>query len=62
VLANAEEFLSPEELADLLKVSRRTVYYWRARGTGPPTHKVGGALRYRRSDVEAWLADSAASS
>ena len=31
------------------------MYAWSYRGEGPPLIKVGRHLRYRDSDVEAWL-------
>jgi excisionase family DNA binding protein len=43
-------------VARLLAVSLSTVKRLRASGEGPPAIKVGKrAIRYRRSDVEAWL-------
>lgn len=48
-------FLTPEELAEELRVTIRTVYRWRRNDEGPPAIKVGGQLRYRRTDVEQWL-------
>jgi excisionase family DNA binding protein len=45
----------PEWLAEYLQVQLRTVYSWRARGGGPPCYVVGRHLRYRRSEVDAWL-------
>lgn len=50
-----EEYLKPEELADGLKVSVRTVYEWNAAGTGPRFTRVGKHVRYARCDVQDWL-------
>jgi excisionase family DNA binding protein len=47
--------LTEAEVADLLRVSPRTVRRWRNEGTGPPALRVGRRIRYRRSAVEAWL-------
>ncbi|MDQ3756495.1 MAG: helix-turn-helix domain-containing protein [Actinomycetota bacterium] len=52
---DAHELLTVAELAKEFKISPRTVYDWRYRRVGPPALKVGGQLRYRRRDVEAWL-------
>jgi excisionase family DNA binding protein len=51
----AQEFLSPVELADYLGVPVATVYGWRHFGTGPVGSKLGRHVRYRRSDVDAWV-------
>jgi predicted DNA-binding transcriptional regulator AlpA len=44
------EYLGAEEPIPL-----RTIYNWRSRGEGPPAYRVGKYLRYRQSDVDAWL-------
>jgi predicted DNA-binding transcriptional regulator AlpA len=44
------EYLGAEEPIPL-----RTIYNWRLRGEGPPAYRVGKYLRYRRSEVDAWL-------
>lgn len=51
------EFLSTEELAALLGIPTATVRYWRHTGSGPSGFRVGRAVRYRRSDVESWIAE-----
>jgi excisionase family DNA binding protein len=50
-----DELLTEAELADLLKVSVRTVRAWRVEGTGPPALRLGRGVRYRRREVDAWL-------
>lgn len=50
------ELLDPEWLSGVLGIPVRTIYAWRQRGEGPPAYRIGKHLRYRRSDVEAWLA------
>lgn len=32
-----------------------TLYGWRHRGTGPASARLGVRVRYRRSDIEAWI-------
>lgn len=39
----------------MLGVQRKTIYQWSHRGEGPPKYKVGGRLRFKLSEVEAWL-------
>lgn len=52
--------LTTEQLAEYLQVSVSLVQKWRLKdGAGPPfVHLSGdqGSVRYRLSDVEAWLA------
>lgn len=50
-----EEVLDTDGLAVFLKVSRRTVQDWRVEGTGPDYIKLGRRVRYRMSDVQAWM-------
>lgn len=52
-----EELLTPQEVADRLKVTLRTVNDMRLRPGGPPFVRVGHkTIRYRESDVARWLA------
>lgn len=50
------DLMRTAEVAAELRVSPATVRWWRHVKTGPPSFKVQGAVRYRRADVEAWLA------
>jgi excisionase family DNA binding protein len=52
-----DQLLSPQDLAEYLGVPLGTLYHWRTQGNGPPGLRVGRFLRYRRSDVEAWIRD-----
>jgi len=57
-----EKLLTVDDLAALLNIQRRSVYVARyTHGNLPPAIKVGGLLRFRPSDVEAWLANQPAS-
>jgi len=52
-----EALLTPREVAELLKISLHTLSSWR-RQTNPhdlPWIEVGGSIRYRGTDVQAWL-------
>ena len=55
-----EPLMTTEELAAYLRVPRATIYSWRHLETAPRAMKVGKHLRWRRSDVDAWLDDLAA--
>jgi len=50
-----DEVWEPEGVSDFLKVPEGTLANWRYQGKGPRFIKVGRHVRYRRSDVEAWL-------
>jgi excisionase family DNA binding protein len=50
-----DRLLTVEELADYLGVPFATIYAWRYRGEGPPGFRVGRHIRYRPTDVEAWI-------
>ncbi|ATE58377.1 MULTISPECIES: helix-turn-helix domain-containing protein [Actinosynnema] len=44
------------EVSAYLRTPLETLKYWRARRRGPAWVKVGAAVRYRREDVEQYLA------
>ncbi|MGN8246097.1 helix-turn-helix transcriptional regulator [Cellulomonas soli] len=45
------------ELAASLSVSAQALYDLRSKGRGPRGFRVGRQLRFRVSEVEAWIAD-----
>jgi len=49
------EFLTRQQVADLLLVPEKTLATWAYMGTGPGFYKVGRHARYRRVDLEQWL-------
>jgi len=52
-MTDREPLLSDDDLSDI--APKGTLRQWRYRGCGPVYIKVNGKVRYRRSDVEAWL-------
>ncbi|NLS79759.1 MAG: helix-turn-helix domain-containing protein [Chloroflexi bacterium] len=52
-----DSFLTPEEVADLLKVSIYTVRRWINRQT-LPAYKVGRGWRIEASEFESWLSEN----
>ncbi|WP_244929275.1 helix-turn-helix domain-containing protein [Nocardioides sp. W7] len=44
------------QLADELSVPVKTLYDLRSKGRGPRGFRIGRQLRFRRAEVEAWLA------
>ncbi|GAB2818793.1 helix-turn-helix domain-containing protein [Lentzea nigeriaca] len=54
-----EALMSPAEVGEYVNVPLNTVYAWNTRGGGPKYSRVGRHVRYRKSDVDAWLAENA---
>jgi len=51
-----EQLDTPEQAADFLNVSVRTLAKWRSIGTpNIPYSKIGRCCRYRRADLNAYL-------
>jgi excisionase family DNA binding protein len=50
-----EKFFTTQEVAELLRVTVRTLERWRAAGKGPALITMGGLIRYRHSDLDAWI-------
>ncbi len=50
-----EPLRSPQEVAEYYGVPLATVYKWNSVGTGPRYIRVGRHVRYRQSDIDAWL-------
>lgn len=43
------------EVAEYLGIPVATLYQWRYRGEGPDGFRVGRHVRYRWSEIEAWI-------
>lgn len=56
-VASGDPLLTIDQAAEYLAIPKSTIYTWRTRrkGQGPRAVKFGGALRYRRSDLDAWV-------
>lgn len=50
-----ERLWSIGETAAYLGVPVATLYDWRYRETGPPSHRVGRHVRYVPNEVHAWV-------
>lgn len=48
--------LTTQEAARYVRLSKPTLERFRINGDGPRFAKLGGAVRYRADDLEAWLA------
>ena len=51
----SEPLLTARELAEYLNISKITIYEWAHRGK-IPAFRLGHHWRFRRSEIEAWLA------
>ncbi len=49
-----DRWLSVDEIAEYLGVSKDTVYTW-VTGKGMPGHKVGRFWKFKREDVDEWV-------
>ncbi len=49
------QFLTTQEVADLLRTSPETVRYWRSLGRGPASFKTGRRVLYDADAVTAWI-------
>jgi excisionase family DNA binding protein len=54
-LSLVDGVLSLSELCSQLQVSTQTIYDLRSQGRGPRGFRVGRELRFRVSEIEAWL-------
>jgi len=55
-LESEPEFLTPPEVAGMLRVSVKTLANWRHAASGPPFVRQGRRILYRRAAVERWVA------
>lgn len=51
----AERLLTIEETSGMMRLPVATLRYWRHRGVGPTSARIGRRIMYRESDVLAWL-------
>jgi excisionase family DNA binding protein len=54
-----DRWLSVEEIAEYLGISRDTVYTWLS-ARGMPAHKVGRLWKFKRDEVDQWVKSGAA--
>jgi excisionase family DNA binding protein len=55
----AERLLTPEQAAEQLALRPQTLARWRCEGQGPVFIRLGRSVRYRQSDLDAWIAQGA---
>ncbi len=55
-----ETYLKPREAAEYLRSSTSTLAKARMKRQGPDFVRIGRAIRYRQSDLDAWMSASVA--
>lgn len=50
------QLLTETEVAEMMKISPRTLQHWRVAGGGPTYMKFGHSVRYDRATLDNWLA------
>ena len=50
------QLLSAKALATMLSTSVRSVWRYRSSGRLPKTVQIAGAIRWRKTDIEHWIA------
>ena len=54
-MSTQDRLMTLQECADYLGFTAAGLYQMRYNGTAPLGYKVGGKVRYRRSELDAWL-------
>ncbi len=49
------DILNTREAADYVRLGKPTLERFRVSGEGPIFVKLGGAVRYRKADLDTWL-------
>ena len=50
------DLMTTPEVAKLVRRPEETLRYWRWRGEGPPSFKIGRRVLYDRTELLAWVA------
>jgi len=51
-----QDWMTAKEAAEMMKVSEAFLLRRRRKRLSPPWYKLGRAVRYKRQDLEEWLA------
>ncbi len=51
------QLLTVDDVADILKVSPRTIWRMRSSRQLPKPVKIGGGIRWRQPDIETWISE-----
>jgi len=55
-MTEKRSLLKAETLAELLSVSKRTVWRWKSAGKLPKPVTIGASVRWRQEDINQWIA------
>ena len=55
VVAGSDRLMTIDEVAAYTQLPKNTLYKMRSQGRGPRAARLGKHLRYRKSDVDAWI-------
>ena len=50
-----EHLLTLDEVADMTRIPVATLRFWRHKGTGPKSFRIGRRVVFRQSDVQGWI-------
>lgn len=53
--SGTDQLRTLEQVAEQLNTPEATLRFWRHKGTGPRSFKLGRRVMYRQADVDAWL-------
>ena len=51
----ALDILNTREAANYVRLGKPTLEHYRIKGDGPVFLRLGSAIRYRKTDLDAWL-------
>ena len=52
------DFMTEKEVSELLRIEPDTLKHWRFQKKGPAYYKLGGAVRYRQSELKDFISSS----
>jgi DNA-binding transcriptional MerR regulator len=50
-----DRLLTTKEVAEITRLAPETLRYWRWKGIGPKSFRLGSRVVYRETDVLAWI-------
>jgi excisionase family DNA binding protein len=56
---NSRQLLTPDEVAQYLRIPKGTLANWRYQSIGPPYVRLGRHVRYHLDALERWVAQQA---